>query len=478
MSNVLRVTTPLTNYDNTIQPRTEAGGKTPDAKIQGPAVPDQVVRPDARSDSAAQEQNVGLKFQYQSNFEGFIAQMRESGTVTEEFATVLFEQLGNLVKSGMGEDTAQELGQFLQMIQLNPQDMLSFLQEQGSSSVRFQGAFFSLLRQAMNETQNVELRAGILEFVKRYTDMAEGEHILNQMEQTMEKIKDSMFKSGREQMDEMMRQMEFGGAGGRGETLQNASVVKNQMLPYLNQYIASTHDRGNVRENAAFLAALAARYENGGAERVLEQFEKLMEYPLMQKLFKGFGSEDLMRALETTDFEKALERNDWMKQFADMIRDGMENGANIEQKQVFRNMMTSILLNESVYMPVLHMMMPMQVEDKLMFAEMWVDPDAGKETGQEEEEQVVQGLVKFDIQDVGFFDLFFVYQGGKVNIQLNCPEEISKNEDEIRNELAEILTRNGLEAEELFVGSSKESIAISEAFPQIFERRNSINVQI
>jgi len=478
MSNILRVTTPMTGYDNAIQPRTEAGGKAPDPRIQGPALPNQIVRPDARSDAAGQDQDVGLKFQYQSNFEGFIAQMKESGAMTEEFATVLFERLGNMVKSGLGEDSAQALGKFLQMIQIEPQNMLGFLKEQGNASIRFQGAFFSLLRQAMGETQNVELRAGILEFLKRYTDMAEGEHILNQMQQTMEKIKGGMFKSGKEQMEDFERQMVFGEAGGRGETLQNASVVKEKMLPYLNQYIGSTHDRGHVRENAAFLAALTARYENGDASRVLEKFQELLEYPLMQKYFKGVNPRDLLQILENTDYEKALEKNEWMKEFTNIIKEGMENGGSPEQKQVFQNMMTSILLNESVYMPVLHMMLPLLVEDRMMFAEMWVDPDAGRDSGTEEEDRIVQGLVKFDIQEVGFFDLFFVYQGGKVNIQLNCPETVIKNEAEVKNEVAEILTRNGLEAKELFLGSSKESIPISEAFPQIFERRNSINVKI
>ncbi len=59
-----------------------------------------------------------------------------------------------------------------------------------------------------------------------------------------------------------------------------------------------------------------------------------------------------------------------MKEFASMIKKGMLQGASIEQKQVFRNMMTSILLNESVYMPVLHMMLPMQVNGNLMLTRM------------------------------------------------------------------------------------------------------------
>ncbi len=90
----------------------------------------------------------------------------------------------------------------------------------------------------------------------------------------------------------------------------------------------------------------------------------------------------------------------------------------------------------------------------------------------------MQGLVKFDIQNVGFFDLFFVYQDKKVSMQLNYPEDLADKEKDIKNNVAQILAENGLEGKELVFGSSKESIAISDAFPQIFERKNSINVKI
>ena len=356
--------------------------------------------------------------------------------------------------------------------------MLAFLKEQGDGAVRFQGAFFSLLRQVMNETNNVELRAGILDFMKRYTDMAEGKHILKEIEQTIKELKSGMLQSGREKMEEMEQQLKFGGNAGPGSTQENAALIKGKMLPYLNKYIGGTHDRGNVREGAAFLAALTARYENGDAARVLERFEQLMEYSAMQKYFKGFETQSLLKVLESTDFEKMIGKNKWKKGFVSMIQNGMQQGANIEQKQVFKNMMTSILLNESVYMPVLHMMFPMQVNGNLTFAEMWVDPDAGKNSGENENERVIQGLVKFDIQELGFFDLFFVYQDKNVNMQLNYPDSLKDKEKEIRNKVAEVLAENGLTGKELFCGSSKESIAISEAFPQIFERKNSINVTI
>ena len=204
MSNILRVTTPTAgNYDNNMShPRADMNNRE-DPRIQGPVNPNKVVRADARSDSAAEDQKIGLKFQYQSNFEGFISQMKSGGVMTEEFATVFFEQLSNQVKAGLGENSAQELAQFLEMIQVDPQNMLALLKEQGNAAIRFQGAFFSLLRQVMGETKNVELRAAILDFMKRYTDMAEGKHILQEIEQTIKELKNGMLQSGREKMEEM-----------------------------------------------------------------------------------------------------------------------------------------------------------------------------------------------------------------------------------------------------------------------------------
>ena len=93
---------------------------------------------------------------------------------------------------------------------------------------------------------------------------------------------------------------------------------------------------------------------------------------------------------------------------------------------------------------------------------------------------MIRGLIKFDIKDVGFFDLFFLYgaQSGKVSMQLNYPADLGASEKEIRGALEQILTQNGLQSEELILGSEEGSIPLSEAFPHIYERKNSINVTV
>ena len=476
MSNVLRITTSTIGYDNPNMHNKPDTVVRPDSRIQGPVVPNQVVRPDGRSDSS-QNQDVALKFKFQSNFEGFISQMKADGSAMESFAPVFFERLGTFASSGMNQNSLEQLQMFLKMIETEPQNMAAALKEQSSSALRFQGAFFDLLRQVMGESRSIDLQGGILEFLKRYTDMAEGKHLLKQMEQTLETVKSGMLNSGKEKLQGMEKQMNF--AGGAGETAKNASVIKEQILPFLNQYVINTNDRGLVRENAALLATLTARYENGQEERVIEKFREIMEFPAMQQKFRGFPAEEILHLLTLTDFEKATEKNRWLKEFAALIKEGATKGSNPEHKAAFRNLMFSSVLNESVYMPVLHTLIPMKVNERLMLAEMWVDPDAENKRGTEQEGgRTVRGLIKFCIQNVGFFDMFFLYQDSRIRLQLNYPDEMKSKGEIIENEVREILSRNGIKAEELYFGTSSKSIPIEEAFPKIFERKNSINVKI
>ena len=70
--------------------------------------------------------------------------------------------------------------------------------------------------------------------------------------------------------------------------------------------------------------------------------------------------------------------------------------------QQFYTIMNGMLMNESVYMPLLHFMIPFQYEDNNVVSEMWVDPDARRKT--EDEGRKIKLFMKFDIQRLGKFE--------------------------------------------------------------------------
>ena len=78
----------------------------------------------------------------------------------------------------------------------------------------------------------------------------------------------------------------------------------------------------------------------------------------------------------------------------------------------------------------------------------------------------------------GVVQLTKLYQDSRIRLQLNYPDELKGMGENIETEVRDILARNGIKAEELYFGTSNKSIPIAEAFPKIFERKNSINVKI
>ncbi len=479
MSNILKVTAPIAGYESSNQARTQAN-KVPDPAIKGPVTPDKVTKPDARSDSASQDQGVALKFRYDSNYQNFIKQVSTLPTMTEEFSKIFFERFATLAQSGLGDGFSEQIGRFYEMIGMGAEDIQGFLKQQGNMSIKFSGTFFDMLSEVMRETSSVELKAGILDFLRRYADMSEGRMMMSNANGLLSKLREYMMPGARGGLDALIADLDFGAQTGTDAMNNNAQLLREKLLPFLNKYISSTHDRGMLRDLAANLASVAARLENGSPARVQDAFAQLLKYQGMQSVFKNFDPDILLRVLKNTEYSKAVGAQKWADGLVDLIESGVSGEGGAETRAAFNNLMQSILLNESVYMPVLHFTLPLQVDGKLMFSEMWIDPDAQKAQGDASGKRAIHGLVKFDIQDVGFFDLFFIYSNDKIKLQLSCPQSMEEEIAQVRGDITRILAEHSIAIDELFVDSDSSvgSVPISAAFPKIFERRNSVNVSI
>ncbi len=480
MANILKVTTPATGYENTANVRTNPEMQNP-VHVQGPVNPDKVARSDARSDAASQQGEEALQFKFETNYDNFIRQLQKMPSIAEELPKLLSE-LSSSAQSGIQGGIAQEIARFLSMINVGPEALQSMLQNQGAAAVRYTGAFFGLLRKMMNETKSVELRTSILNFLKKYTDMAESESIMQDIQRDLKEVLQRMLPRQREEAAEMGQKLISREGASQDQQAENLKTLKSDLLPYLNEYISKTHDRGVLRDTVAHMADLIGRYENGQEQNVLQAFRKLMDYQAFQKVFGDIDADKILQILANTEFEKASAKNQEMDQLVNILLRGASGEAGTENAQAFRQILEAVILNESVYMPLLHLLIPASVDDKMMFSEMWVDPDAGGGSENEDgsRERMIKGLVKFDIQDLGFFDLFFLYgdREDKVSMQINLPAALEKDEEKIQADIRKILEEHSLRPEEVVTGSSTVSIPLMEAFENLKERKNSINVSI
>jgi hypothetical protein len=362
------------------------------------------------------------------------------------------------------------------MIPSSPEELRAMLKGQNQAAVKYSGAFFSILRQIMDSNSDLEAKASVMEFLRRYTDQSETPHMMENIKHLLENIKEKMYPDGRAQLEELLQN--FAGGATKEEVAQNLDLLKGKVLPFLNLYVSRTNDRGNLRDLIVMLASYTGRCENGTPQRVQDALQDLMRYNVMNQYFTDVDTSALMAALQNTDYQKINKKQQWMQVLVSLLSDGIEGKAGSEQRALFQKIAQSILLNESVYMPLLHTMIPIQMQDRLMFAEMWVDPDARGDGSQAEQERMVQCLVKFHIEELGSFDLYFNYQRGELRMQIHCPNELKAQKKQITEDLTKMIAEHGLNAKELFVETNLPAISLTEAFPKLLERKNSVNVRI
>ncbi|MCI9075395.1 MAG: hypothetical protein HFH10_06270 [Dorea sp.] len=474
MSNILKVTTPTTGYDNNAINKQNPAHQSQDMSVKNPVDPNRVVRPDGRNQANGEQNAANKGISYESNFGNFVQSLRDVPRLEDVMTKLIFSGMANVVEAGIGKGTAEEIQSLLGMLKMTPDQMTEFLKSQMAGANRMQGPLFDMLRQVMSEATTVELKAGILDFLKKYNDMSSGNHLLQNIKDTLKEMEGYMFRNDREQLAKLAAKLE---PYSMNANSRNAQILKEQIIPYLGKYISETRDMGRIRDLITTLTFNTSRYENGNLDRLIQSFQRLMEFPAFEKGFGGMSAADFRAMLQNVDFDRAAGRMPWMDSLLNIMEAGVKGNAGLENREAFMNVMKAMLVNESVYMPVMHVMIPAILDGIPMFSELWVDPD--EESGNpDSDERGIKLLIKFDLKDVGFFDMMLYYEKGKMDILIHYPEELSDHESDIREGIRKIMKRNNLEVEYLAVEQGKESIPVSAAFPKIFERRNSVNVTI
>ena len=472
MSNILKVTTPTVGYDNSINNKPSPSQQAEDLSIKNPVEANKVGRADGRTESGNNDGGKGVA--YDSNFGSFVQSLRDLPKLNEIMSKMIFGGMANIVESGIGKGTAADIQAFFQMLEMSPEKLNEFLKAQMAGANRLQGPLFDVLRQIMDEATTVELKAGVLDLLKKYNDMSSGKHILENIKGTLEEIEARMFRNDRDGLERLAMRLK---QHSMDANAANTRLLKEQIIPYMGKYVADNRELGKLRDLVTLVAFNTARYESGNIDNVVQAFWRLMDFPTFRKHFKGMTAEGFREMLLNVDYDRAAGKNELADKLLNIMQAGVKGEAGIENREAFINVMRSMLVNESVYMPLMHVMLPVILDGVPMFSEMWVDPD--EESGNPgSDERGVKLLIKFDMKDVGFFDMMLYYEKGKIDMLIHYPEELSGHESDIRENIRKIMSKNELELEYLGVEQNKPPIQVSAAFPKIFERRNSINVTI
>ena len=476
MANILQVTTPNINTDNrgimNPQDPRHAGGNP---SVHNPVDPTRVVRADGQDGQhgqGAQDATLNVT-NYESNYGAFIKGLGESNELSSALERLMSTDMAGL-REGSPEISAL-VDKFLLSVRMDsPQDLLTFLEGQRDLQAMFTGDFFDRFRAMLSQNPSDSLAEASMAFLKGYTDYAAGGHLLQQMHTLLDDIENLLMRSYRAEFRELADGMDWGAAN--GDTAQNMNHLNARLIPFLSSYVSGTHDYGAVREATMLLIFNAARYQNGDGEKLQKLFDDMAGDRDFVRLFGG----DARESLEGLLSQSGRVGEPFMQQFADGLSKLLLHGANgqagLENVQQFYTIMNGMLINESVYMPLLHFLIPFQYEDNNVVSEMWVDPDARREY--EDDPRRVKLFLKFDIQSLGKFELAMNIQDREAQMQLFVPASLSKQGEKIQTDVSDILRKNKIRLSQVLVRERVRDRRLDEIFPEIREKERTINVRI
>ncbi len=476
MSNILQVTTPNLNTDNrnilNPQDPRQAG-----QAIHNPVDPTRVVRADGRDGEQtgnSTQDDLFSVINYDSNYGAFVKGLGENSNLSGVMERLLFGDMAGLKGAEQAEVSALVERFLMSMRMDSPQDLLEYLQGQGELQARFSGDFFNKLRSLLSQSPSERLKEAVLNFVKGYNNYSSGAHLLQQMKALTDDIEHLLLRAYREEFRGLADSMNWDAAN--GDTEENSGILNQRLIPFLSSYISRTHDYGAVREAAMLLIFHAVRYQNGGKDRLFTLFDSLLGNRDFGRLFKGDAEADMEQLLMAGTRESQPPLSEFADDLATLLLKGANGHGGLENVQQFYNIMNGMLINESVYMPLLHFILPFQYEDNNVMSEMWVDPDSKKDS--EEEGRKIKLFLKFDIQTLGKFELVMTLQDRQSKVQLYVPPQLARQNKQIQTEVADILKKNGFRFSQLLIRERVRDRRGDEVFPEIREKERTINVRI
>ncbi len=479
MPNLAGVTNPVPNYDNTNNNRVINNPvKAGQTQVQNVPDPSRIVGADGKTEQKGAEDLSSSTLRYDSNLQFFLQQLRDRPELATEFTKAILWMRGMISTPGLSEGVSQEMSALLQTMQMDTEQFKNFFMTQMKAGNRFSGPLFAILRQICQASPSENTQNAILNFVKRYSDYSSTSHITNHMMQMLKQLSEAIPKSWTGSLGELTSQLEAGLQN--GDRAGNLKLLQGKILPYLSSYIEKFHDMGTARSLISLLMLDISRYENGSEAGVLQSFRQMIGY---HSLLAGLGKLDdaaVWKLLQDSDFTQAQKMDPFAEQLAKTAAAALRGECGSDLRDTFQEIVKSFLINESVYMPLRHGLIPLEWNGKMMYSEFWVDPDA-QEKGQEETpdgSEKIQFLFKLDVESLGFLEMALSAKKDQVSLDIYGPDSLTSHAAVVSKDIQSILESHGLSGKSVRILEQKQPLNIMDVFPNLLEGKHSVNVKI
>lgn len=464
MADILKITTPMVNK-NSVQPNKQATDPTVPFNVSDVS---KVIQP--HSESEILSQNNGLLKQ---DAPAILMDMLKDPSITVGFLSniLLIEDIVKLLPINNSPVT-QEIEHLFNSMLINSEQIAQELLRQEKSSTAFKGELFDFLRNLLIQKKSPTLEKSVITLLKSIHSYITKDDILDTLGNNLSFLANSFAPS--KNLSQKFRNLSI--LFKQPDAKEHFPQLKNALMELLAEAEQSILLTPKVSKALPLVIYNLSRFNdnpdfirNASSDLMLRldtREQKQMLSQLLTKFISMYSSSG-----------KKGSGSGIMDTIASIIKVDQDTGGQIITPDSTEKIIHSLLSSPCNFTPLLHYVVPVEFMGAKAFAEIWLDPDNGQESGESAQSQNHM-LMVFEIEGIGSFEAELFVVGKKLTLSILCPERYLNEFKVLTAKLPNIINANGYVADEVRVDSLQSPRSLMDVFKDLPYKRTGIDVKI
>lgn len=498
MADILKVTTPLVNKNQAVQPKPGVEPLTP-FNVSSTT---KVIQPHNQSELL--KQNTGL---LEGN-EGatILMDLLKDPAVTVSYLKNIFllEEIFKLLPAN-NTTLTPEIEQMFQTLMMDSGDIASEMVRQENDSTMFKGEFFDFLRELSdNSPPNSEVQRGVANLLRAVNNLMCKEDILDGVANNLQFLAENLSSSKElyPRLIELMERFRSKHAGSnfpqlKGETLALLKEVEDSILftPKLSKILSITiYNLSRYNDSPDYLneAAFYLRQLLSGPQRqqLISYLDQLMR-ALREETTENSNlkaprpkSAHSLDAFVTPDGQIIQEPTDRagskvMETLTKLIgKESTKQPLSTNDESKMEGILHSLLSSPCNFTPLLHFIVPAFFQDIKAFAEIWINPDSDEKDMPPGAGRGKHFLLVIDVETLGQFEAELFVHDKIIDVSLFCPPGCEQLFSGLAKDLPKQLTNFSYRVGKVKLDTLEKPRSLMDVFKSLPYKRVGVDVKI
>jgi hypothetical protein len=469
MADLLKITTPLI-HKQAVQSAAQAADPTVPFHLSDVSP---ITKPQGKNGSMGQSTGTLIK----EDGPSILVSLLRDPAVTICFLrniTMLQEMISLLPANNHA--VTQEIRQLYERLLISPDRIVPELILQENAATRFKGDLFDFLRELEGTPASPDIRTGVANLLKALNGALSKQEILNSVANNLKYLSRELSAS-----PVLAKQIEHLATRYRQtDASVNFPELKQKTLHLMHEIENSILYSPKIAKAIPMVMYNLSRFQDNpdclreALQMLLNQLSRFESKTDLVSRMKAFSIP------ETKDVEQK-EDSKVMEALAGLIGSHAEEEASgILNSEKIDSIIKSLLSSPCNYTPLLHFVIPVQVQGLRSFAELWIDPQDDSKAGRHDDalRKNIHVLIVFDIEGIGQFEAEMHFFRKTIDLTLLCPPAHVQTFAACRNNILQALTAADFHPGEVYIGRLERIRSLIEVFQSLAYKRVGVNVKV